>query len=158
MVIVVATIYMHLAQPVTGQHPLDVLMILIVSAAIPNRFLFQALPGIALALVSLLHIWLNEGTGFRSDVGLWSSFIGATVIGVMLAWQSSITKRRLFRARREVRTLRGIMPICTQCKAIRDESGDWHRMEAYITSHTEAQLSHGMCPTCFAQAMAELEG
>lgn len=47
-----------------------------------------------------------------------------------------------------VRTLEGLLPICSVCKDIRDESGHWQRIEQYIASHTEAQFTHGYCPTC----------
>ena len=48
----------------------------------------------------------------------------------------------------EVRTLRGFLPTCAFCKAIRDESGEWLPMEVYISKHSEAKFSHGFCPKC----------
>lgn len=48
----------------------------------------------------------------------------------------------------EVRTLRGLLPICGFCKDIRDASGHWHQLEAYIVQHSDAQFSHGVCPSC----------
>lgn len=48
----------------------------------------------------------------------------------------------------EVRTLRGLLPICSFCKDIRDASGNWHQFEAYIVQHSDAQFSHGVCPSC----------
>jgi PAS domain S-box-containing protein len=47
-----------------------------------------------------------------------------------------------------VRTLSGLLPICAYCHRIRNEGGDWERLENYISGHTDAQLSHGMCPEC----------
>ena len=47
----------------------------------------------------------------------------------------------------EVRTLRGIIPICATCKKVR-EGADWTRIDAYVQQHTEAQFSHGICPEC----------
>ena len=52
--------------------------------------------------------------------------------------------------RARVRTLEGILPTCSFCKDIRDETGTWHQMEAYVTSRTEARFSHGVCPACAA--------
>jgi len=49
----------------------------------------------------------------------------------------------------EVKTLSGLIPICAKCKKIRDDNGYWNELEAYITSRSEAQFSHGLCPTCF---------
>ena len=48
----------------------------------------------------------------------------------------------------EVKTLRGILPTCSFCKAIRDDDGEWHRLEEYISNHSEAQFSHGVCEPC----------
>jgi len=50
----------------------------------------------------------------------------------------------------EVKTLRGILPTCAHCKKIRDEVGDWRQLEDYISSHSEAKFSHGICPDCVA--------
>jgi PAS domain S-box-containing protein len=48
----------------------------------------------------------------------------------------------------EIRTLRGILPICSYCNKIRDDQGAWRRLEAYISEHTDARFSHGMCLDC----------
>ncbi|MDF1824222.1 MAG: hypothetical protein P1U68_06250 [Verrucomicrobiales bacterium] len=48
----------------------------------------------------------------------------------------------------EVKTLRGILPTCSFCKAIRDDKGEWHRLEEYIRDHSDAQFSHGICEPC----------
>jgi hypothetical protein len=48
----------------------------------------------------------------------------------------------------EVRTLRGILPICAKCKNIRDDKGYWSQIESYIRDHSEAEFSHGICPAC----------
>jgi PAS domain S-box-containing protein len=48
----------------------------------------------------------------------------------------------------EVKTLRGIIPICAYCKNIRDDKGYWTQVEAYVTQHTGADFTHGYCPEC----------
>lgn len=48
----------------------------------------------------------------------------------------------------DVRVLRGLLPICASCKKIRDDRGYWTEMELYITAHSEADFSHGVCPEC----------
>ncbi len=47
-----------------------------------------------------------------------------------------------------INTLSGLIPICSNCKKIRDDKGYWNRIESYIESHTQASFSHGMCPEC----------
>ena len=54
-------------------------------------------------------------------------------------------------ALREVRTLRGILPICSFCKRIRNDQGYWDQVESYVSEHTDANFSHGVCPDCLAK-------
>jgi PAS domain S-box-containing protein len=48
----------------------------------------------------------------------------------------------------EVNTLRGILPICSFCKKVRDDQGFWNQVEDYIVKHSEADFSHSVCPSC----------
>ncbi len=48
----------------------------------------------------------------------------------------------------EIKTLRGIIPICASCKSIRDGEGYWNELEKYISDRTDAQFTHGICPDC----------
>lgn len=54
----------------------------------------------------------------------------------------------LERALSEVKTLRGLLPICAHCKMVRNDEGLWTQIEAYLSNHTDAQFSHGLCPDC----------
>lgn len=60
-------------------------------------------------------------------------------------------------ALKEVRTLRGLLPICGYCKNVRTDSGSWQKIELYVKEHTEAEFSHGICPKCYEKQMAELQ-
>jgi hypothetical protein len=53
-----------------------------------------------------------------------------------------------------VRTLQQILPICSYCKKIRDDENYWQSVEDYISRHTEATFSHGICPTCYEKEVA----
>jgi len=57
----------------------------------------------------------------------------------------------------EVRTLRGILPICSHCKKIRDDNGYWNMLESYIHKHSEADFSHGICPECAKKYYPDLD-
>jgi PAS domain S-box-containing protein len=48
----------------------------------------------------------------------------------------------------EIKTLRGILPLCSFCKKVRDDKGYWERVDIYINKHSEADISHGICPEC----------
>lgn len=62
----------------------------------------------------------------------------------------------LQRALAEIRVLRGIIPICSYCKQIRNDAGLWERVEKYITEHSEAAFSHGVCPDCYKKHHPEI--
>ena len=61
----------------------------------------------------------------------------------------------LQKALAEIKTLHGILPICSVCKKIRDDAGSWSQMEAYISNHYDAEFSHGYCPECAQKAVEE---
>ncbi len=48
----------------------------------------------------------------------------------------------------DVHKLSGLLPICASCKDIKTERGDWQSIESYVTQHSEADFSHGLCPKC----------
>ena len=56
--------------------------------------------------------------------------------------------RELEEALSQVKTLNGMLPICANCKKIRNDSGYWEQIEQYIGTHTEAVFSHSLCPEC----------
>ena len=56
--------------------------------------------------------------------------------------------KKLEQALEEVKRLQGILPICANCKKIRDDTGYWQQIESYIRDHSEAKFSHGICPDC----------
>jgi DNA-binding response OmpR family regulator len=55
-----------------------------------------------------------------------------------------------------VRRLRGLLPICAYCKRIRDDRNYWQRVEVYVSEHTDATFTHGICPSCLEEAKAQL--
>lgn len=56
--------------------------------------------------------------------------------------------QKIEKALKEIKTLRGIIPICSHCKKIRDDSEIWHAIEVYIRDHSDAEFSHSICPEC----------
>ncbi len=64
-------------------------------------------------------------------------------------------KRMLAATREEVKVLSGFLPICSCCKKIRNESGEWDQLEIYIRDHSEAEFSHSYCPECARKMYAE---
>jgi PAS domain S-box-containing protein len=62
----------------------------------------------------------------------------------------------LQKALSEVKQLSGFLPICASCKKIRDDKGYWNEVERYISEHSEAQFSHGICPDCIRKLYPEI--
>jgi hypothetical protein len=62
---------------------------------------------------------------------------------------------RLEKAQKEIKTLRGFIPICASCKKIRDDKGYWQQVESYITDHSEALFTHSVCPDCMEKLYPE---
>jgi DNA-binding response OmpR family regulator len=81
--------------------------------------------------------------------------VGVRVLGL----QQKLAERvaELQDALANVKQLRGLLPICSYCKRIRGDDQYWQQVEGYIADHSEAQFSHGICPSCYATISAELD-
>jgi sigma-B regulation protein RsbU (phosphoserine phosphatase) len=74
--------------------------------------------------------------------------------------QASLAERvsELEETMAKLKQLRGLLPICSYCKKIRTDQNYWQQVEGFISEHTEAQFSHGICPECYAKfVQPELE-
>lgn len=65
--------------------------------------------------------------------------------------QLQVAVEELTAALAEIKTLKGLVPICAWCKKIRDDQGFWQHLESYLSTHTGAEFTHGMCSTCFEE-------
>lgn len=63
----------------------------------------------------------------------------------------------LQKALKEIKTLRGILPLCSFCKKIRDDKGYWEQVDVYIHKHLQADISHGICPACAKEHYPDLD-
>jgi ABC-type amino acid transport substrate-binding protein len=120
---------------------------------------------------SIVQKWFSVRFEYRpnwSEILKWAFVIGGAftlILALSLFWNRrlarEIDKRRqtegereeliaqIQKALAEVKTLKGIVPICASCKKIRDDKGYWNQIESYIRDHSEAEFSHGICPECF---------
>lgn len=64
--------------------------------------------------------------------------------------------QELTEALKQVKTLSGLLPICSSCRQIRDDDGKWRKVEDYFRTRTDAQFTHGICPTCAKQLYPDL--
>jgi sigma-B regulation protein RsbU (phosphoserine phosphatase) len=81
-------------------------------------------------------------------------------VGVrVLSLQQKLAERvaELQTALSNVKQLRGLLPICSYCKRIRGDDQYWQQVEGYIAEHSDAQFSHGICPSCYENIAAQLD-
>lgn len=110
-------------------------------------------PALTLALVvPLAHLTFALTMPSEGQIGDMTALLVATavrgaVIVFMALWFARLSEHE--RAlRREVHALEGLLQICSFCKCIRNESGEWEPLERFISRRSEAQFSHGLCPSC----------
>jgi PAS domain S-box-containing protein len=98
----------------------------------------------------ILDVWLTA-TALLNDEGV-PVAVATTERDITDRKQAEKEKveliKKLQKALAEVKTLRGIIPICMICKQIRDDKGYWEEVEVYVHKHSEAEFSHGICPNC----------
>lgn len=101
--------------------------------------IFIALSSALALLIAFVVVFL-----YKSRRKLQRSYRAQMEIDASLRESQSSLRQAL----NEIKALRGILPICSSCKKIRDDKGYWQQIEQYISEHSEAQFSHGVCPEC----------
>lgn len=121
--------------------------------------------------LSILHKTLSEAVffvGFYAFVFMVSVIVFSSTLGSQVQrCLRDIAERKRIQEEREklicrlqdalskVRILSGLLPICANCKKVRDDKGYWNQIETYIRDHSEAQFSHGICPECMQKLYPE---
>jgi hypothetical protein len=116
--------------------------------------------GLALALVTplahavfLVAAWPQPGP---LAPHLAATALRAAVIVIMALWFARLSEHE--RALRDqVQTLEGLLPICSFCRKIRNDAGEWERLERFISARSGALFSHAYCPACMKEQYPELE-
>ena len=80
--------------------------------------------------------------------------VGERVLALQMELRQRVSE--LEEALAQVKQLQGLLPICVDCKRIRDDQNYWHRVEKYISDRTDASFTHGLCPECLGNRMKEL--
>ncbi len=107
-------------------------------------------------LLEKLYTWSLNHEEFEIDEILSTSvvFVFLLLIFSIRRWiDLRVETNKLRLALAELRTIKGIIPICAYCKRIRNEEGAWDQLEAYFQSRIDAQFSHGICNSCYEKEM-----
>ena len=99
---------------------------------------------VAVACIGLTFLSL----AFSSSGGIPWIILANRGLAVAAIWAALFLAFHHRRTQSDLKLLQGLLPTCASCKKIRDAQGDWHRIEAYIEEHSEAQFTHGICPEC----------
>lgn len=101
----------------------------------------------------------NKPSGFTDeDAGIASVFGELAAIALANSRYLELLNEKtvsLERALSEVKTLRGLLPICAHCRKVRNDEGLWTGLDAYLASHTDTRFSHGLCPECMRELYPE---
>ena len=90
----------------------------------------------------------------------WSELIARIKVGVRVSLlQRQLDEKvcQLQASLANAKQLGGLLPICSYCKRIRDDRDYWNGLEHYISSHSDAKFTHGVCPSCMRDALSEVE-
>ena len=101
---------------------------------------------------------LEKLTVILTLAGVFLSVIIAFIATYLVVKAEKVLKdqrNKLQKALDEIKTLHGIIPICSHCKQIRDDKGLWKKMEEYIHAHSNARFSHSICPNCVREHYPE---
>ncbi len=99
------------------------------------------------------HFYAIWNTGIRLVSFLYVGLAVSRMRRMLVHEQKASAALR--RALSEIKVLEGILPICAQCKKIRNEEDSWEQLEAYISHHSDTKFSHGYCPECAKKFMEE---
>lgn len=111
-----------------------------------NSLYFAVALSISLPAVRLLVAILVEKTGDVMYSGL--NAVDRLLVLSVVALVTHRLSESMKHLKVEVKVLEGMIPICSNCKKIRDKDGEWQSLEKYLGEHSQAEFTHGICPDC----------
>lgn len=101
-----------------------------------------------------VYRWIfDRGVPFYTESGDFAGYIGSCIdVTERVDAQEALR----LKMEEEIKTLKGIIPICAYCHKIRNDKESWQQLESYISEHSEALFSHGMCPECSEREMQKI--
>jgi hypothetical protein len=143
---------------------------LVAYCIVPLPLAKQLLVTVSFSLCAILLVFLN-GNDYVLACSLTGGSIIANALGSFASWHRNHRRRQVFfsalretelcsqleQALAEIKTLRGLLPICAWCKRIRNEEQAWQSVESYVQSHSHAEFTHDICETCMNEQFQEME-
>jgi K+-sensing histidine kinase KdpD len=142
--------------------------LLLIAAIVMTSRYAGAAAGLLVALASLLAFdWFFDSTPHALDFtagGVLRAIAFGSVSGLVTFLERQrrhamgrleTANKELQTALSEIKTLRGLLPICSYCKQIRTDIGSWMGFEEYVRTHTNAEFTHGICPNCLRKHFAD---
>ena len=113
----------------------------------------KPLDGIELVLFDLDGTLIDSVPSLAQAIDAMLAQLGRVAAGEakVRQWVGNGAQVLVERALSDVKTLRGMLPICASCKKVRDDDGYWRQIEAYVRDHSEAEFTHGLCPGCMKE-------
>jgi PAS domain S-box-containing protein len=102
-----------------------------------------------------VYRWIfDRGAPYSDAAGSFKGYIGSCID----VTEKIMAQQTLQAAHEsEIKQLRDILPICAYCKKIRNDKNYWEQIESYISSHSNASFTHGICPDCATRVMSEIK-
>lgn len=130
---------------------------------------------VAIAFATLAEVYTNLYTGAYNSAARKGLFLPVVIWGIAhhaaaytavsltIRWILQLVERerqvsqKMFEIMKNIRELESLLPICSYCKKIRDDAGQWEKLETYIADHTGTNFTHGVCPDCKDREMADFK-
>lgn len=140
------------------------LMTLILSLATLALIAYLTITGVIVPSIEEEAYYLESASWFNAVISFLLLMAMVTIIlssvsNILLAksLELQLANEKLVLAIDEIRTLRGIIPVCTECKKVRDDSGYWQYLESYIGTQKNIQFTHGLCDKCLEEQYSSQE-
>lgn len=151
----------------------EIILILTVFTILPVRIEFQLIAALLMSYLSLVCWHLSGHVSFLDPQTLSyvMGYLVAVFFGYLISWQINRIRRTQYQnymdeltlrkelesALAEVKELQGLIPICANCKSVRDDNGYWSTVESYVSDHSKATFSHSVCPKCAQELYPDLD-
>ncbi len=145
----------------------ELIIIIHIYTVVPTQLTIQTVLAIYLTIGEIIFFIAFKHKSWKTmeTLSVFGAFMWANILGIFISHRNHKLRRKQFilnkieqkimedleNALSEVKVLRGIIPICSFCKKIRNNKGYYEEVEDYISKHTDADFSHTICPECLKE-------